>query len=67
MKVRFTADFDYTPSLKRRVTYAFRAGWSGTVKRECGEAAIAAGTAEEIETAATATTEDVSNDEGGAI
>jgi hypothetical protein len=45
MKVRFIANFDYTPSLERRVTIAYRAGWRGTVKRECAERAIAEGAA----------------------
>jgi hypothetical protein len=48
MKVKFTAPFDYTPSLRPQVTYAYRAGWEGTVKRECGAAAVAAGKAVEI-------------------
>lgn len=46
MKVRFVSDFDYTPSLKPQVTYAYKASETPqTVKRECGEAAIAAGAA----------------------
>lgn len=48
MKVRFVRAFDYTPSLERRVIIAYRAGWSGTVKRECGEAAVAAGAAVDL-------------------
>lgn len=43
MKVKFDADFDYTPSGDHRIQIAYRAGWAGTVKRECGDAAIAAG------------------------
>lgn len=50
MKVRFTEPYDYTPSLRPQVTIAFPAGWAGAVKRECGEAAVAAGKAVEIET-----------------
>lgn len=64
MKVRFTADFDYTPSLRSKVTIAYKARWSGTVKRECGEAAIAAGKAVSLE--APPSTEDASDDTGGA-
>lgn len=45
MHVRFTADYDYTPSGARNVTMAYPSGWEGTVKRECGEAAILAGSA----------------------
>ena len=48
MRVRFTKDFDYTPSGERRVTIAYKAGWEGTIKREAAEAAIAAGRAKEI-------------------
>jgi hypothetical protein len=48
MRVRFIADYDYTPSRERRVTIAYKAGSELTVKREAGEAAIAAGAAEEI-------------------
>lgn len=48
MRVRFLSDYDYTPSEERRVTYAFTAGSEVTVKREAGDAAIAAGAAEEI-------------------
>ncbi|KAK0350347.1 hypothetical protein LTR94_029390, partial [Friedmanniomyces endolithicus] len=43
MRIKFTRDYDYTPSGERRVTIAFKAGMTETVKRECGEAAIAAG------------------------
>ena len=49
MRIKFTADFDYTPSAERRVTIAYKAGQELTVKREAGEAAIAAGRAEEVE------------------
>jgi len=49
MRVRFTKDYDYTPSQERRVTIAYSAGQELTVKREAGEAAIAAGRAEEVE------------------
>lgn len=50
MRVRFLRPYDYHPSIVTRgvPTIAYRAGWQGTVKRECGEAAIKAGAAEEI-------------------
>lgn len=49
MRVRFTEPYDYTPSAARRVTYAYAAGAEETVKRECGEAAVKAGKAVEID------------------
>jgi hypothetical protein len=50
MKVRFTADFDWdVPEFKGRVTLFRPSGWTGTVKRDHGEAAIAAGKAESME------------------
>lgn len=49
MRIKFLADYDYTPSQERRVTIAYKAGQELTVKREAGEAAIAAGSAEEVE------------------
>lgn len=48
MRVRFSHDFDYTPSGEPRVTIAYLAGMEETVKREAGEAAVAAGKAVEI-------------------
>ncbi|RYE57626.1 MAG: hypothetical protein EOP20_07140 [Hyphomicrobiales bacterium] len=48
MHVRFTANFDYTPSEDRRSTIAYKKGFEGSVRRECGEAAIAEKKAEEI-------------------
>ena len=50
MHVKFSADHDYTPSENPRVTIAYRAGWSGTVRNECGVAAVQAGRATEIKT-----------------
>ena len=48
MRVRFTENFDWDPPEKNgRVTLAFKAG-EKTVRRECGEAAIAAGKAVEV-------------------
>lgn len=49
MRVKFSKDFDYTPSQERRVLIAYKAGMELTVKREAGEAAVAAGRAEEVE------------------
>lgn len=48
MRVKFTKDYDYTPTGERRVTIAYKAGMDLTVKREAGEAAVAAGAAREI-------------------
>lgn len=49
MKVRFLERFRYVPSLRRQVETDYPKGWSGTVKRECGEQAIQEGKALEIE------------------
>lgn len=55
MRVRFSKPYDYTPSGERRITIAYLpdGGADGdgefTVKRECGEAAIKAGAAEEVD------------------
>ncbi len=38
--VRFVADFDYRPPVFG-VTIAYRAGWSGPVKKECADQAVA--------------------------
>lgn len=46
MRLRFTRDFDYVPSGQPRCTVGFKSGMIETVKRECGEAALAAGAAE---------------------
>ncbi len=43
-RVKFTKDFDYKPT--PQTTTGYKAGWEGTVKRECAEQAIAAGKAE---------------------
>ena len=48
MKVRFLRPFDYVPSGAPRVTVTYPAGLEMTVKRECGEAAVACGAAEEV-------------------
>jgi hypothetical protein len=44
--VRFLADYDYKPTPSR--TVAYKAGWSGTVKRECADRAVALGKAVEL-------------------
>ena len=44
MHVKFTADYDHKPT--SMTTIAYKAGWSGTVTRSCGDAAIAAGKAD---------------------
>jgi hypothetical protein len=47
MKVRFTADFDWSPSaFNGAVTTAYKAGQTLTVTRECAAAAVAAGKGE---------------------
>jgi hypothetical protein len=47
MRVRFTADFDWSPSaLNGTVTTAYKAGQTHTVTRECAERAVAAGKGE---------------------
>lgn len=44
MRVQFTGDFDHV-SDDRQVETKYRAGWTGTVSKAIGEAAIAAGKA----------------------
>lgn len=46
MKVRFREDFDYRPT--PACTIAYKAGMVETVKRACGEDAVAQGKAVEI-------------------
>jgi hypothetical protein len=49
-KIIFSADYDHRwPS---RAITAYKAGWSGTVKREVSDAAIAKGKATEVERSA---------------
>lgn len=64
MHVRFLADFDYTPSADPRIQIAYRAGWSGPVRRECGERAIVEGRAEEIDTPAQSQSRDPLDHDG---
>lgn len=45
MRVTFKRNYFYTPAAERRLTIRFLAGVTYTVKRECGEAAIATGDA----------------------
>ena len=42
-RIRFTANFRYRPLPS--ITYAYRAGTTETVKRDCADQAIAAGKA----------------------
>lgn len=49
MRVRFGERYHYIPSGEPAVTVLYAAGFEGTVKRECGEAAVKAGKAEEVE------------------
>lgn len=46
-RVRFTEDFDYKPTSS--VTIGYRAGWSGTVKRDCADKAVAVNKAERLD------------------
>lgn len=49
VRVRFTKNFDFRPpERKGRFTIAYKAGWTGTVRRCCGDAAIAKGKAVEM-------------------
>jgi hypothetical protein len=49
MRVRFLRDFDWSPAERKgQDTIAFKAGQELTVRRQAGEAAIAAGAAEEV-------------------
>ncbi len=48
--VRFLADFDYTPTNRRRVTLAYKAGTRDRVTKGCAAAAIAKGRAVAIDT-----------------
>lgn len=48
-RVRFIEDFDYKP--KSQITIGYKADTEMTVRRECADAAIAAGKAVEVEAA----------------
>lgn len=45
MRVRFLEDYIFTPDEDRRTSVKYRAGWTGTVRSQCGEKAVAAGKA----------------------
>lgn len=49
-RVRFLTDYDYKPTPGS--TVAYRAGWSGLVRKECAERAVALGKAEYVAVAA---------------
>jgi hypothetical protein len=49
MRVRFTSSFDWTPPEDRRITLAFKAGAELTVRRECGQDAVAKGAAVDLD------------------
>jgi hypothetical protein len=48
MWVRFLDSFDFRPPEKRNVLIHYRPGYCGSVRRVCGEQAIAHGAAVEI-------------------
>ncbi len=49
-RIEMTGDYDWkVPGAKSHTVTALKAGWSGTVKRECCDAAVAAGKGREIE------------------
>lgn len=47
-RVRFSEDYRYRPSQRSQICIKYRAEREYTVKRECADAAIAAGVAEEL-------------------
>lgn len=48
-RVRFSEDYRYRPSQQPQICIKYRAGEEYTVKRECADAAVAAGAGEEIQ------------------
>jgi hypothetical protein len=48
MRVKFSKTFNYRPTGERRVSIRYLEGSEHTVKREAGEAAVAAGYAKEV-------------------
>lgn len=49
MRVKFLANHDFRPpERKGRTTIAYKAGWEGTVRRCCGDEAVAKGSAIEL-------------------
>lgn len=65
MRVKFTDDYRYVPTEDRRVTVRFKKGYEGTVRREAGEAAVAAGKATEVGKAANLEDHDGDGKPGG--
>jgi len=50
-KVTFTRDFDWSPpEMRGRMTIAYKAGFSGIVRKACAEAAMKAGAAKPTKT-----------------
>jgi len=47
-RVEFVSDYDYQPSAAPRSLIAYKAGYIGTVRRECCDRAVAAGKAVEL-------------------
>lgn len=47
-RVEFIDDYDYRPSIAQRSLVAYKAGYIGTVRRECCDRAVAAGKAKEL-------------------
>ncbi len=50
MHVRFTEDFDWVPPEAPRTCIAYKAGWSGSVRNQCGQDAITAKKAVKVPT-----------------
>lgn len=48
MHVRFLKTFPFTPTEDRRATVVYKAKWTGTVRRQCGEKAVRLGYAVEV-------------------
>lgn len=48
-RVQFGDDYRYRPSALRQICIKYRGGRAYTVKRECADAAVAAGAAVEIQ------------------
>jgi len=45
-RIRFLADYDYKPT--PGTTIAYKAGWSGLVRKECADRAVELGKAERV-------------------
>lgn len=50
MWVRFTETFIFVPKADKRCAVVYKKKWTGSVRRECGERAIAQGKAVEVDT-----------------